>query len=409
MFFSELIKSIRPSDIVLEIGPGSSPHPRSNIFLEKRFLDVETAYAQRGYADSKADETKIVYYDGGKFPFKDKEFDYVICSHVIEHIPKNEISLFISELQRVAYRGYLEFPNVFYELINYQEPHIWLMNYRDNKIYFLDKNLFNSNYIHRSYREMFYGKDNYLRESFLRYKDFYFCGFEWEENIQFEEVFTFNELINEYDYIKAKNYFANFSKPDINPRIGSNSFLVKRRLKIILNSFIQLARKIKKKFKDNIYTSKNYYIHKSAQLEKTDLILIKSNAEIKDYVIIRTYENPVVIGEFTQINPFTVIYGGSGVFIGNNVMIAPHCMIAAGNHDFKQLDKPMRFADSLSDGPIFIEDNVWIGANCTITDGVRIGKDSVIAANSVVNQDVAPYDIVGGVPAKVIGNRKKLA
>jgi maltose O-acetyltransferase len=87
-------------------------------------------------------------------------------------------------------------------------------------------------------------------------------------------------------------------------------------------------------------------------------------------------------------------------------MIAPHCMIAAGDHDFTQLEKPMRFANSITKGPIIIEDNVWIGANVTITDGVRIGKDSVIAANSVVTKDVAPFDIVGGVPAKIIRNRK---
>ena len=68
-------------------------------------------------------------------------------------------------------------------------------------------------------------------------------------------------------------------------------------------------------------------------------VRIGKGAEIKDYVIIRTYENPVVIGEYVQINPFTVIYGGSGVQIGNNVMIAPHCMIAAGDHDFRQTEK----------------------------------------------------------------------
>jgi len=152
-----------------------------------------------------------------------------------------------------------------------------------------------------------------------------------------------------------------------------------------------------------------YFVHKTAQLEKKELISIKDHAEIKDYVIIRTYSNPVTIGQYTQLNPFTVIYGGSGVYIGDNVMIAPHCMIAAGDHDLKQLEKPMRFAGSVTKGPIIIEDNVWIGANVTITSGVRIGKDSVVAANSVVTKDVAPFDIVGGVPAKVIGNRKRMA
>lgn len=153
---------------------------------------------------------------------------------------------------------------------------------------------------------------------------------------------------------------------------------------------------------------RGYSIDSTAIIERKKLVKIGNKSEIKEYVIIKTYENNVLIGSHTQINPFTVIYGGSGVYIGNNVMIAPHCMIAAGDHDLKQLDVAMRFAGNSSKGPIVIEDNVWIGANCTITDGVRIGQDSVVAANSVVTKDVAPFDIVGGVPAKVIGNRKLL-
>lgn len=177
---------------------------------------------------------------------------------------------------------------------------------------------------------------------------------------------------------------------------------ISKPLKFIINI-------LKGLFSQNVRTEKpslNYFVSDTATLEKMDLITIKEYAEIKDYVIIRTFENPVKIGSYTQINPFTVIYGGSGVYIGNNVMIAPHCTIAAGNHDYKQVEKPIRFAGNLTKGPIIIEDNVWIGANCTITDGVRIGKDAVIAANSVVNRDVASYDVVGGVPAKFIKNRK---
>lgn len=148
-----------------------------------------------------------------------------------------------------------------------------------------------------------------------------------------------------------------------------------------------------------------YFVHKKAKLENRKLIEIKKYAEIQEYVIIKTFRNSVKIGKFTQINPFTVIYGGNGVIIGDNVMIAPHCMIASGNHDYKQLDIPMRHAGDLSKGPILIEDGVWIGANSTIVDGVTVGHNSVVSANSVVIKNVAPFDIVGGVPAKVISNR----
>jgi serine acetyltransferase len=54
---------------------------------------------------------------------------------------------------------------------------------------------------------------------------------------------------------------------------------------------------------------------------------------------------------------------------------------------------------------VVIEDNVWIGENACIMSGVHIGQGAVVAAGSVVNKDVPPYSIVGGVPAKVIKYR----
>jgi virginiamycin A acetyltransferase len=65
----------------------------------------------------------------------------------------------------------------------------------------------------------------------------------------------------------------------------------------------------------------------------------------------------------------------------------------------------MRFATDISKGPIHIGDDVWIGANCTITDGVKIGNGSVIGANSVVTSDVPEYSIYAGTPAKFIRKR----
>jgi acetyltransferase-like isoleucine patch superfamily enzyme len=56
--------------------------------------------------------------------------------------------------------------------------------------------------------------------------------------------------------------------------------------------------------------------------------------------------------------------------------------------------------------PVVIEDDVWIGAHVFIRGGVRIGKGAVIAAGAVVVEDVMEYQIVGGVPAKVIGDRE---
>lgn len=211
MFFPERIKSINASDNVLEIGPGSTPHPRADIFLEKRFGE-EDSFVQRGFLDKIHYAKPIQYYDRLPFPFKEKEFDYVICSHVIEHVPKHELRDFFSELHRISKKGYLEFPNIFYELINYQDVHVWFMNYRNDEILFLDKSVFKTNFIHKIFREMFYCKNKYLSKTFRMYKEFFFEGFEWDSVMSYRIVNTFDELVNEEDFRKFQDYFDNMAE-----------------------------------------------------------------------------------------------------------------------------------------------------------------------------------------------------
>jgi len=178
-----------------------------------------------------------------------------------------------------------------------------------------------------------------------------------------------------------------------------------KRLKIILKK-IPYLRFVYKQIKIFFLKPQKNFIHKTAIISgKKENLFIEYNTQIWEYVIIRISDNKISIGENTQIGPFSVIFGGGGVKIGDNVMVAPHCVIASGNHNYKQTNKPMRFADNITKGPITIEDDVWIGVNCTITDGVTIGKGAVVGANSLVNKNIAPYDIVGGVPIKKISNR----
>lgn len=125
MFFAERIASIRPADKVLEIGPGSTPHPRANEFLEYQFNDPKVALEQRGNVPTNPDLSgrRVHYYNGIRFPFPDKTFDYVIASHVVEHTPDPEG--FMAEVFRVGGgRGYLEFPLPPYEYLFDLDVHL---------------------------------------------------------------------------------------------------------------------------------------------------------------------------------------------------------------------------------------------------------------------------------------------
>ena len=89
--------------------------------------------------------------------------------------------------------------------------------------------------------------------------------------------------------------------------------------------------------------------------------------------------------------------------IGNNVAIAPFCQIYSYSHHYSQYKLSV---DNYNNSDVSIEDNVLIGSNVVILPGVTIHKGAVIAASSVVNRAVAENSIVGGVPIKIISERK---
>ncbi|MHB8260644.1 MAG: acyltransferase [Bacteroidia bacterium] len=150
----------------------------------------------------------------------------------------------------------------------------------------------------------------------------------------------------------------------------------------------------------------NYHIHPTAILYHKENIKLHPTSLITEFVIVRAPIALLEVGKKSQIGPNSVLLTGQyGIKIGENVMIAPHCVMAAGNHEYRNLDLPMMFAGDFSNGPIIIEDDVWIGANCTITDNVTIGKGTIISANSLVNKDIEPYSIAGGTPCKILSSR----
>jgi acetyltransferase-like isoleucine patch superfamily enzyme len=111
----------------------------------------------------------------------------------------------------------------------------------------------------------------------------------------------------------------------------------------------------------------------------------------------------IEMGQRCSINPFAVLAGK--IRMGNMVRIASHVSLFGFNHGHEDLDKPFCQQPCTTRG-ITIGDDVWIGANAVIVDGVAIGSHSLIAAGAVVTKDVADYAIVGGNPARLIRDRR---
>ena len=101
------------------------------------------------------------------------------------------------------------------------------------------------------------------------------------------------------------------------------------------------------------------------------------------------------------------------LIIGNYCSIGPYVQfILSADHETQHVSTyPFKVKycgeemEGISKGNIVVKDDVWIGANAIILSGVTIGQGAIIAAGAVVNKDVPPYSIVGGVPGKVIKYR----
>lgn len=96
---------------------------------------------------------------------------------------------------------------------------------------------------------------------------------------------------------------------------------------------------------------------------------------------------------------------GPKVTIGNYTMVGPEVCIALGEHRFDKPGVPIIFSGREDVPDTVIEEDVWIGARAIVRAGVTVGRGAIVGMGAVVVKSVPPYTIVGGVPAKIIGNR----
>jgi len=116
----------------------------------------------------------------------------------------------------------------------------------------------------------------------------------------------------------------------------------------------------------------------------------------------------ISIGAVTHVDRGSVLYGQGGLEIGAGCAIAAHTVIYSQTNRFdlapagEILEQGTRYA------PVKVGDDVWIGAGAVIIPGVTVGNHAVIAAGAVVTKDVPAWHVAGGVPAKVLKDRREI-
>ena len=140
--------------------------------------------------------------------------------------------------------------------------------------------------------------------------------------------------------------------------------------------------------------------------KRSDFGYIDSESVITPPIFIINPKN-VFIGRKSSLGPWSHISAPNAKFIvKDNCAIAERLTVHTGNHariqgcfvtDITEENKPDGF-----DADVTVNEDVWIGSNVTLLSGVTVGRGSTIAAGAVVNRDVPPYCIAGGVPARFI-------
>lgn len=190
--------------------------------------------------------------------------------------------------------------------------------------------------------------------------------------------------------------------------IGLGVRSVVYRLILNMKGWAAIESGVRLRFADQItlqngcYLDQGTYLHASPQgIQIGRGTIVMHGAVLHVYNFRDLPDAGIVIGDDALIGEYTVIRGQGGVTIGDRVYTSPFTQILAVNHVYTNTSKPIIDQGITAQG-IVVEDDVWIGAGAILTDGIRVGHGSVVAAGAVVTEDVPAHKVVAGVPAKII-------
>ena len=166
-YIDKLLKN-NPNWKILDVGCGYTAHENATVICDVQ--DLSNFYKDKNF----------IKLDGNILPFKDNEFDFVIASHVIEHV--KDVKIFINELSRISSKGYIELPTILEDNLVFEnkKDHIWHMEFDDidNKLNISEKIQYLEPVITVSTSKIF---SNIFRQSLV-------LELYWEDNIEFNLI-----------------------------------------------------------------------------------------------------------------------------------------------------------------------------------------------------------------------------
>ena len=146
---------------------------------------------------------------------------------------------------------------------------------------------------------------------------------------------------------------------------------------------------------------KGSIIRRKARLDiiPSKKITLGKKSVIEDYTIINNGMGDIFIGDYTHVTSRVKLVGP--VTLGNYVTIGSGAQITGLTHNYLDVTRPIA-KQGVTPNRTVVEDDVWIGGNSCINQGITIGTHSIIASGSVVTKNVPPYSVVGGNPARIL-------
>lgn len=185
-----------------------------------------------------------------------------------------------------------------------------------------------------------------------------------------------------------------------------SDIMTKKQLNDLLPGLDFMGENFRSKLK---FCGKDVRLYPLCKMIRAENAELDNNCQIFDNVFIDAGAS-LKIGKYSTLTWFVLIEGGANTRIGDRVFIGPGSKLLTstyklnGYYSIEHLPDECRATEY---GDIIIEDDAYIGANCTIMPGVTIPRGAVVGANSLVNCDLEPWNIYVGTPCRKIGVREK--